>query len=316
MHKTRDGRSDELKALAIVGVVCIHAGLPYADALRFCVPVFLSIWAYHYDQGLSRRQDRVWAYAWQRFIRLLIPYAFWTAVYLPLFHPLSEWQSTPLSIIVNGWLGGYGWSGQYFFIILFQLTFLFPLLHRYTSPISLWVVLAVGVICNPLADYFLFRSYAVSGIGDRLFVYWLPYVFIGIALARGTIQPMPLLIPMAAALLLAPTELAQLLLTVPRASPYMILSVTVGSIAILLAMGPTTRDPSPRQLRWRQMIQYVGRNSFSIFLAHLLFLKLGDALLDTSSALARTELAVISVIGGLGTGEVLRRVRLGILVGQ
>ncbi|AWM40293.1 Acyltransferase family protein [Gemmata obscuriglobus] len=316
MQKNRDGRSDELKAVAIVAVVCIHAGLPYADILRFCVPVFLSIWAYHYEQGLSRRQDRTWTYAQQRFVRLLIPYLFWTAVYIPLFHTSSEWRSVPPNVIVNGWLGGYGWSGQYFFIILFQLTLLFPLLRRYASPLPLWIVIAVGAICNPLADYYLFRSYVASGVGDRLFVYWLPYVFVGIGLARGTIRPTLLLMPLATATLLTPTEFSQLLLTVPRASPYLVVSVTVGSLAILLAMGPTTREPSLRQLRWRQVIQYIGRNSFSIFLSHLLFLNLGGVLFDMSNVSIRVLITGIAIIGGLGLGVALKRIRLGILVGQ
>jgi hypothetical protein len=38
----RDVRSDYLKALAIIGVVAIHAGFPYADIFRFGVPIFIA----------------------------------------------------------------------------------------------------------------------------------------------------------------------------------------------------------------------------------------------------------------------------------
>ena len=83
LANTRDNRPDEMKAAAILGVVCIHADLPYADIFRFCVPVFIALWAFHYERGLARRGD-FRPYASRRFYRLAVPYVFWTAIYLLL----------------------------------------------------------------------------------------------------------------------------------------------------------------------------------------------------------------------------------------
>ena len=123
----RDIRSDYLKAAAIIGVVCIHVSLPFADAFRFCVPVFVAVWAFYFDRGLSRRNTQAaWVYVTRRFWGLFVPYLFWTVLYVSLFHSRSEWEQVPLHTLIGGWFGGYGWHGQYFFIILFQLTCLMP----------------------------------------------------------------------------------------------------------------------------------------------------------------------------------------------
>ena len=131
--------------------------------LRFCVPVFVALWAYYFERGLAER-PAVGAldYYGRRTLRLLVPYAFWTALYLALSHSPADWRTTPLHTIVGGWFGGYGWPGQYFFLILFQLILVLPVLRREINVKSLWWIVGVGVVMNWLAVYVAFQNTIVS----------------------------------------------------------------------------------------------------------------------------------------------------------
>ncbi|TWT34103.1 acyltransferase [Blastopirellula retiformator] len=323
--KTRDWRSDLLKGISIVGVVSIHAGMPAANVLRFCVPVFVAIWAYYYELGLARRSEAS-RYVGSRFLQLLIPYAFWTSIYLLLFHSFSEWRTTPIYTIVGGWLGGFGWAGQYFFIVLFQLTWLFPAIRRLVTPTTLGIVLIAGALGNAATNYWLFENRLVVAVHDRLFIYWLPYVFLGTSLARGYPRRLPaLLIVTALAILATPWEYAKLLATNHPFSPYLLMTVSISSFTLLIAAGArspdtnaTAGDPEPRLA---SPICYLGRNSMPIYVGHLLVLTLLSYVVATPEGLAlsivyRAALIGIAIAGSVWIGWLLRKVGLSILVGK
>ncbi len=320
----RDDRSDELKAAAIVGVVGIHVGWPYADVFRYCVPVFVAVWAFHYEQGLARRPDAAWPYARQRFIRLLIPYAFWTLLYLGRDHPPGDWAATPVRTIVGDWFGGNGWAGQYFFIIVFQLTVLMPVLRRGVTPGSVWAVLVGGAAVNAVAVYWLFDRRAVAEVGDRLFVYWLPYLFLGVAFARGYPPARRGYAVGALALLAAPAAVARLAAAVDRPSAYLLPSVTVGTAALLLAFASRYPHPAPARPAASPVVRavrYVGRNSFAVYVSHLLvydaILRLGPIpVVSGMGSLDRVVTVAGAIGGGLAIGWILQRLGLGILVGK
>ena len=320
----RDNRSDYLKAAAILGVVCIHAGLPYCNSLRFCMPVFVTLWAFHVEGGLSRRgPEQVWPYLVQRFWRLLIPYLFWTALYLVSSHSFSEFEHTPVHTVVGGWLGGYGWPGQYFFIIIFQLIWLMPLLRGWVNRRSIWLALVAGLLINAFADYLFFRNSAVANLGDRLSVYWLGYVFMGIAFARGYPRASySLLLIALISLVAAPYEFAELARTGFRASPYLLPSVMLGSITLLLAIGPRFSDisaPWVRRDNWlKKFILFIGQNSLVIFVANPLLLEGSRRLgfgLPQWGVLLKVISVAIAIIGSLAIGRLLRSCKLGVLIG-
>ena len=321
----RDSRSDYFKAGAILAVVCIHAGMPYSNAVRFCVPAFIVIWAFHFERALSRRSPREFLpYVAQRFVRLLVPYLFWTALYLVLFRSASEWKQMPVHTIIGGALGGYGWPGQYFFVILFQLTLLVPFFRRWVNPRSVWISLAAGLLLNTIAHYLLFRYWVVSGLGDRVFVYWVCYVFMGVAFARGYPRAVPALVIVAIlALLAAPSELGDLMAANRRVSPYLLPTVTIGSFALLLALGPrfgASVDPFHQNDHWlSKAVVFIGQRSLVIFVANPLFTEgafrngFGPS---NELLLSKIALVGIAVAGSLVLGEILRRLKLGVLVGQ
>lgn len=331
----RDPRADWLKAAAIFGVVFIHTpgdcwGL--ASIFRFCVPAFLGLWAVYFEAALAKRPPTERrSYLRSRFVRLAVPYFFWTTLYLLLFHrSLAQWRATSIHTIVGGWLGGYGWAGQYFFIILFQLMVIVPLFrHLVVGPRAMWGILGLGLIGYLIAELWAWRIPVVSGIGDRFFIYWLPYVTLGIGLARGYVRPLPALavaIGSAGAIAFAPAEFRWFMGRWPKPSPYVLASVYVGSLGLIAAAsgGAARSAEGSRPGAFGlldDVVGYIGRNTFPIFLANPLIItalpkgvvgSLRDGLVGEFQ---HTGLTIFVMAACLVLGWAFRRVGLGILVG-
>jgi fucose 4-O-acetylase-like acetyltransferase len=251
---------------------------------------------------------------------------FWSILYVLLFRAPSTWLTTPIHTILGGWFGGYGWSGQYFFILLFQLTVLFPLLRQWVTKSSVWFALLAGIALDAVVIYFLFTNHTISGIGDRLFVYWIPYVFLGIACARGYPKSLPWLLPFAILSLLAiPGEFNLLSATNSRISVYLLPSVVLGSVALLMALGPRPFTSNPHQHQsepWiKKAVIYIGQHSFVIFVANPLFLDIARRLgltLGQSPIEFFWRIILISwvISSSLVLGWILRRSGLSALIGE
>lgn len=117
----------------------------------------------------------------KRFLGLFKPYIFFSII---CFFLTSE-PNLSIVKIVTRHFAGYGWAGQYYFIIMFQLVFVFPLLSRYkvnaVDVVFVFVIYFIGFYFlnqeNPMSWFFL--------LGDRIFLYWLPYVLLGAYLAQN-----------------------------------------------------------------------------------------------------------------------------------
>lgn|GEM_PF-989545 len=197
----RNASADILKALAIVAVVFIHGAnlIPYKptnfdlsksnsslifNSFRFCVPVFIFIWAYFQEKSIIKKGLTTLK---PRLYRLFIPFAFWSSLY---FVRLADFEHLNLSSTLSKHWSGYGWSGQYYFIILFQLIFLYPIIRMASLKLIKFPALAIAsfFIFYILVAYSnLFNYNIVNKISYRPFVYWLPYVTIGIIYAHRNI---------------------------------------------------------------------------------------------------------------------------------
>lgn len=192
---------DILKVVSIFAVVFIHGftlfpfspstvdfnhsqiGLA-ASMSRFCVPVFIFLWAYFMEKSILKRGTGI---VMERFYKLLLPFVFWTLIYCLIKADVKQ-MSLPY-IFVKYWTG-YGWSGQYYFIILFQFIALFPL-WRWISEKLMKLSSAVFILSF---IFFIFIAYSgwseiriIVRISDRIFIYWWPYVILGIIHARKNI---------------------------------------------------------------------------------------------------------------------------------
>lgn len=184
---------DLLKAIGIWGVVYIHSSLGLFSHLdlismtnyfRFCVPIFISISFFLLEQRLISEERvgyiSIEAFLKKRLPRLVVPYLFWTCVYIIINH-----KSTYPSIskfITNHWIG-FGWSGQYYFVVLMALTVIYPWLRTVDLSQKMLGIIAIFTI-------FLYLPFNYTSVfcKDRncmqLPFLYLFYMFLGIYLAR------------------------------------------------------------------------------------------------------------------------------------
>ena len=291
---------------------------------RFCVPVFLGLWAFYVEKALARRDGgEQFAYLKRRWIELAVPYLAWTVLYIAMFQR-SNWSTASVHTIVGGWFGGFGWAGQYYFVVLLQLIVLFPWLRRMATGRRVRADDCLGCLINVISGYLLFRSRIVAAVGYRLFIYWIPFVVAGIALARGRFNGNPRLLTLLAIALLcaAPFESR----FAPEA-PYFSISVTLASLLLLTAatLGDRkaeTKGANPPVQWLARIVGVLGRNTFAIFVANVLMLELIDrvglkgSLEYLTGPFAPMLVAAVAIAGAMCLGWLLRTVRPGMLVGK
>lgn len=266
---------DVLKSISIFGVVFIHARngniiTEYISELfRVAVPVFVIFFAYFLDKSLSKStsKNEYFSILKNRFKVLFMPYLLFTVLY---FFMLNDLATIHLHDLITGYWSGYGWPGQYFFIILFQLIFLFPLIQKmatwHKNVILLFFVLSIFTYF--LLSYFLWGISVFSLISDRLFIYWIPFALFGIILHRNkAITNVASKINIVLfSLILIPFEfilLNQLQLT---HSPYIIPSVLVASL--LMANYFVDQQESIERVMASQLKNvsiYISQRSLGIF---------------------------------------------------
>jgi hypothetical protein len=168
---------DLLKAISIVAVVSFHSFVPESadlaatqrletlfSPLRFCVPVFLTVYFFLLQRGLEKHAGEAPSLALKkRFSRLLIPTLFWFALATIVFIILFPSQSTPAQLAVTI-LQGKIFHGAYYLLVLLQLLPLFVGLHC-------WFVKGQNILITLLLQGFVFLlTYAVlfNTFGDQV----------------------------------------------------------------------------------------------------------------------------------------------------
>jgi len=183
---------DIIKAAAIFGVVFIHsAGLLGCESavsnwfhslFRFGVPCFVVVWAYFVEKSLmTKDRPRQVQYLWKRFVHLFLVFMLWSMLY---FLISVDWAMLTMIKLVTTHFSGFGWAGKYYFIVLFQLLMLFPIIRWiYERKNLTLIVTGVLVVLYFVCAYLRLPS-LIDSLGYRLFIYWIPYVFVGMWLAR------------------------------------------------------------------------------------------------------------------------------------
>lgn len=357
----RDIAPDALRGLAILGVVLIHGGWIYSsstpstdpaplllvmDWFRWGVPVFLMLSFYFaYLSWRKAPQTGYGEFAKKRLPRLLVPFLFWSVFYF-LFgnfyflpHPI-----TGVSKIVTTYFMGRGWSGQYFFIILIQLTLLLPLSFRRTVTRSLLIASVVATLLLYAADLALicgFGPHKLQGplikLRDIAFFFWLPYVLFPIYLIQTNQAPTAtkeeapgapsfpttsLLILVLAPVLLSIEELVRAHFHAHEMSPYLYL--TTLPVALLVFYHGWRVFSALPPSGFTSFLAYLGRNSLGIFCLNPLFVllllkiappnEIGRILPQPLLLVSPILLVIFITAAALSTIALLRRIRLGFLV--
>lgn len=182
----REYSIDFLKAFSLFGVVYIHGGFLLsskeaffsANYFRFGVPVFIVI-SFYLAEKIFNSKKYSGFNLYNRIKRLCLPFIIWSLMYFSIFF---NYQNYNLKNIITKHFLGYGWSGQYFFLILIQLTILFYFIKTYKKRIrKLELILSFFLTILIYIIYHSFSSHKVFYLFDkRFFLYWIYYLLLGI----------------------------------------------------------------------------------------------------------------------------------------
>lgn len=189
----RNSNADFIKTVAIFGVVFIHGSSFLGstevinfikDCFRFAVPCFIILWAYFFFKSYIKKNTlEKKQYRYDRFMHLFRVYLIWSLLYFGL---TADWQNLRFQNIITTHFLGFGWAGQYFFLILFQLILIAPLLLVIykRKVLRIATIVIVSFIYVIYGYYYEILSEFLEKIGIKPFIFWIPYVFLGIHLSN------------------------------------------------------------------------------------------------------------------------------------
>ncbi len=105
----------------------------------------------------------------------------------------------------------------------------------------------------------------IQKLGDRMFIYWLPYVFIGIALARNEIIQLPIAFSLFDSM---PSQLNFYFLNHLNSYPSPYVTATVLFTSILFTVSLIQKNIKIRSHRIKNIVRYIGQNTLTIFVAN------------------------------------------------
>jgi len=316
--------ADLIKCFSIFGVAFIHGSFILGckseihthleNLFRFCVPCFILIWAFYFEKSYAKKDkvERI-NYIKTRLKHLFIVYIIWSLLY---FIYLAKWESlTPVKIITTHFAGR-GWSGQYFFLILFQLLLLFPLLRWvYNNKLLRYAfIVIIGALYIVLGYYFKTLPSGISKLSNLPFLYWIPYVFTGIALSREQIKKLPAIA--ALAVFLMPVEAYILTL---KGVDYIDYITPLTLICSILTCSYFLQSSIKIKNSFiSKTVNYIGQNTMTIFVTNPIIILLLPLVIPTGifgcSTLAKIVLPFLStiIIGaiGLAMAEIIKKVKL------
>lgn len=188
-----------LRAFAALAVVMIHTSATYllpakADNNlfllissfnvlgKFAVQIFIFISGVVLFYSYKDRQLKVKEFYVKRLRYIVIPYVFWTAVYVLLNKVVKGFVDKPLNYLMlffNDLLTGQASYHLYFIVLILQFYIVFPFLHsivkRYGFRKTVLFWLAVGYLIMITFDYY--TGYVL--FNSRFFIMWYFYFVLG-----------------------------------------------------------------------------------------------------------------------------------------
>lgn len=171
--KQRNHFLDIAKGIAIIMVVITHFSWENEDRLRYlfpfwvsmAVPIFLIITGYVSTASFEKKGVDSMMQAYEKelivhkLLRYSIPFCIAYAADVVLHSVFEKWTGIR-GIVVNFLRGGFGGAGTYYYPILLQVIFLFPIIYfivkRYKN--GLWICFGLNVIYEILARVWMLNG--------------------------------------------------------------------------------------------------------------------------------------------------------------
>ncbi|MDB2681505.1 acyltransferase [Opitutales bacterium] len=274
----RDFAPDLIKTCAILGVICIHCRqLVNDDVTRYldwvarsAVPTFIILWAVYTERALLSGK-KIIPYLSKRLTHIFLVFAIWSVFYLLLKETWS--MPTMQSWLVRHFSGG-AWAGQYFFIVLIQLILTYPLIRvTYNNKQLRLIILGLCIILYLMMGYGynVFPDW-IHRLKFRPFLYCIPYVYLGIAIARNKVPKIHPLWALFGLVLIASEFwiLEQLHLS---HSAYITPGVLFGSMIFTVGLWHL-EIPKLHFCYLQNVVTHIGKNTMTLFVANPLIILL------------------------------------------
>lgn len=292
-----------LKGLAIIPVVAIHyfAYLPNIyttshwqllyitlDQLgRFCVPLFLLLSGYGLALKYKDEQPAWWPFFKKRALKLIPLYVLWSVVSYILLSIVPAWKypGQPVALWFQLLTGSADYQ-LYFVVLIFQLYALFPLALRLVKKFPNATLLAAFAFQLLLFCYYSSRElpgqYNLDGLQYLISFSWIGYFVFGIWLV---LKPVPVKLHKLFLLLTLITATVMIwhswYLIKHGTDPLLALKFTrfpVAAYAVASCLMMITlrvqQQTSTLLNRVQNVLKYLGQDSYIIFLAHTIGLRI------------------------------------------
>lgn len=289
-----------LKGISIIGVFIIHVlGLTFTEEdvtiyslyfdsfFRFAVPIFFGVLGYMTYHQYRHLTD------WKAFYRskimyILIPYLVWSFAYafVPMIYQFTNEKELTL------WQVLFGYTEIHLYFMIPYLTFLVgtPLVIRllnrmgevFVSKLSLYAT-AIFIVIFIFIEQSVMKqeSHILTNTDSRTIVHWFGYYAVGLYIALNQKQ-LKFLFGNLAEMKKYRFVLVTILYVIsvgvftitgkvifPYETPFLL---ALSMLAVFLLM---TIYEKNREKKWVHQISQLGTHTFSFYLAHVLFIKLG-----------------------------------------
>jgi hypothetical protein len=273
----RSINADIIKTLSIFGVVFIHGSTimscksvvtdNFIALFRFGVPCFILLWAFYFEKSMAKKNGKEqFLYIKKRLIHLIIVFVIWSLLY---FLISIDWPKLTLENVRTTKFIDYGWPGRYFLTVLFQLLPLYPIVRWLYNFKVLKYAMYAGLVAIYLAYAYMTYNNCMPDIlqkiGYKLFVFWLPYVFVGIELARRPAVKLSFYFWLI--LLIIPIEYNIIISNGAVEYPsYVLPGLMIASIIFCIAL---LQNPITVSKPWlSNTLSYIGKNTMTIFVTN------------------------------------------------
>lgn len=323
-----------IRGLCILAVIMIHSSSGqtldfgsgffymfsvFRGIISFPVPVFFFLSGYFVNREKCLADRR--SYLIKRGKRLVIPYLFWSGVYL-LVSFFTVGDELCLADYIVRLFTGMSAGHLYYMIVMIQLTVLTPYLLPFIKEksVALWLFTPAALVVTYIVG--ISRSY-IPWSCDTLFPIWFVFYLMGLKLGNDSREVERLFAVIGKPVFVLPALLLNVLeiivlmrfdITPDLAYSQNRLFSFIYSIAVIAYFYNRREDHHPEN----RAILWLGNHSYSLFLSHMLMLKLTDYAVVSPLGLGRVMSIIVlfagtmifSVILVAVLDQILKRLRM------
>jgi len=285
--------ANDLRAYAIIGVIVLHVASSISSdyptisksyllttigldaAVRWCVPVFVMLSG---SFALETYDGRLKHFFSKMFYRIILPFLFWTIVYLFAFS-WNELTSAKSGHELMAFIGGQLMEGTashlWYVYLIVSLYLTYPIISKWTKQavekeyiyfLSIWIILMA-------LDSFL--SGRDNNFDFSFFTGFLGYVVLGNYLIKTERKVNRIILLILFLTAFSYSVLRSYFLAIQERQmdekflDNLSVNVAVMSFCVYLFV---KESASPPNRRWRKLLDLIADNSYGIYLSHLLVL--------------------------------------------